>query len=99
MARTAIFSLLADITRWNTSCCGMEPSIIVMAAAKKNTMSCQLGSGQNLKRSLLTAKATTLSAPPAMSPANIAMTARPMTRMIIWMKSVTATDHMPPNSV
>ena len=27
------------------------------------------------------------------------MTLRPTTRMIIWMKSVTATDHMPPNKV
>ena len=32
--RVAALTLLADITRWNTSCCGMEPSIIVMAAAK-----------------------------------------------------------------
>jgi hypothetical protein len=44
--RTAAFSLLADITRWNTSCCGIEPSIMVMAAPKKNRISCQLGSGR-----------------------------------------------------
>jgi hypothetical protein len=48
----AVFSSLADITRWNTSCCGMLPSIIVMAAAKKNTMSWKLGSGQKRHRSL-----------------------------------------------
>lgn len=41
----------------------------------------------------------TLSAPPAMLPANTAISVSPTTRMIIWIKSVTATDHMPPNSV
>ena len=49
----AALASLADMTRWNTSCCGIEPSIMVMAAAKKKTMSWKLGSGQNLNRSLL----------------------------------------------
>ena len=37
--RRAVVALLDDITRWNTSCCGMEPSIMVMAAAKKKVHS------------------------------------------------------------
>ena len=72
---------------------------MVMAAPKKKMISCQVGSGQNLNRSRLVARSMTLSAPPAMSLANQARITRPSTRMIIWMKSVTATDHMPPQSV
>src|SRR2546425_116454 len=87
--RVAAFSLWADITRWNTSCWGMEPSIMVMAAPKKKRISCQLGSGQNWNRSRLTARSMTLPAPPAMSLANQASTTRPTTRMIICRKSVT----------
>ena len=49
--------------------------------------------------SLLVARSITLSAPPAILAAKMAMMDRPTTRMIIWMKSVTATDHMPPNKV
>ena len=58
---------LADITRWNTSCCGMEPNIMVMAAAKKKMMSCHFGSGQKRNRSLLVARSSTGCTPPAMS--------------------------------
>ena len=72
---------------------------MVMAAAMKNTMSWNEGSGRKRNRSLLTAKSNTLSAPPARSAANTAMIDKPTTRMIIWKKSVTATDHMPPKSV
>ena len=57
----------ADITRWNTSCCGIEPSIMVMAAAKKKTMSCQRGSGRKRNRFLLVARSMTGCTPPAMS--------------------------------
>ncbi len=71
----------------------------MIAAPKNVTVSVKVGSGQNWNRSLLVASAITLSAPPAWSAANIAMIASPITRMIICMKSVTATDHMPPNSV
>jgi hypothetical protein len=72
---------------------------MVMAEAMKNTTSWKFGSGQKRNMSWLVAKANTLSAPPAWSAANTARMLRPTTRMIIWMKSVTATDHMPPNSV
>ena len=37
--REAVLASFADITRWKTSCCGIEPSIIVIAAAKKKTTS------------------------------------------------------------
>ena len=95
----AAFTSLADMTRWKMSCCGMDPNIIVMAAARKNIISLNEGSGRKRNKSLLEARAMTLSAPPAMSAAKKAMADRPTTRMIIWMKSVTATDHMPPKSV
>ena len=74
----AASALLADITRWNTSCCGMEPSIMVMAAAKKNSDVVEGGLGPEAGTGRwLVASAITLSAPPARSPANTAMTARP----------------------
>ena len=57
--------------------------MIVMAAAKKNTMSLKFGSGQKRNRSLLMANEMTLSAPPAMLPAKTARIDRPTTRMII----------------
>ena len=41
----AVGASLADITRWNTSCCGIEPSIMVTAAPTKKAMSVKLGSG------------------------------------------------------
>ena len=72
---------------------------MVMAAPKKKIISCQVGSGQKRNMSRLTARSITLPAPPAMSAAKTASTTSPTTRMIIWMKSVTATDHIPPQSV
>ena len=62
-----MFSVLADITRWYTSCCGMEPSIMVTAAPMKATMS--FGSKLCMKVNLpsLAALLITRSAPPAMS--------------------------------
>lgn len=97
--RVAAFSSRADITRWKTSCCGIEPNIMVIAAAMKNMISVKLGSGKNLNRSLLAASSITLSAPPARLAAKMAIADSPTTRMIICTKSVTATDHMPPNRV
>ena len=78
---------------------GPRDAVMVMAAAMKVTISAMVGSGQKRNRSLLSARSMTLSAPPAWPDANTAMMAKPTTKMIIWMKSVTATDHMPPNSV
>ncbi len=51
-ARGGLTRLLADITRWNTSCCGMEPSIIVMAAPMKNTICVKVRLGQELEQVL-----------------------------------------------
>ena len=45
--RTAVWALLDDITRWNTSCCGIEPSIMVIAAAKKKIHSLAPPVGKN----------------------------------------------------
>ncbi len=55
--------------------------------------------GQNSNLPASAAAAITLPGPPAMSPTNQAMTARP--RMIItdWKRSVIATDHIPPQTV
>ncbi|MNQ69005.1 hypothetical protein D3C85_835820 [compost metagenome] len=98
-ARAAMFSVLADITRAYTSCCGMEPNIMVTAAPMKATMS--LGSKLCMKENLPSAAAwlITTSAPPAMSPISQVRYTRPATMMIICMKSVRATDHMPPKRV
>jgi len=35
----AIFSVFEDCTRWNTSCCGIEPNIMVIQAAVKPRIS------------------------------------------------------------
>src|SRR3981081_405165 len=45
-ARPAIFSFLDEDTRWNTSCCGIDPSIIVIHAAKNHSVSLGVGAGQ-----------------------------------------------------
>ena len=94
--RCAVRAFLADITRWNTSCCGMLPSIMVMAAAMKNAVSCQVGAGHRRHKSSRAASASTWSAPPASSAENTAITDRPSTSTIIWMKSVQATATKPP---
>ena len=49
--RLAILTFFADITRWNTSCCGIEPIMIVMAAPIQNSQPCSVGSGKKLNRS------------------------------------------------
>jgi hypothetical protein len=90
-------ALLADITRWNTSCCGMEPSIMVMAAAKKKVhfLTPPVGKNWNLpSRGVV----DHLAGAARQSPANQAISTRP-TVTIICTKSVSATDHMPPYSV
>ena len=45
--RTAVSSSFDDMTRWNTSCCGTEPSIMVMAAPMKNSHSFSPPVGRN----------------------------------------------------
>ena len=44
-----MFSSFADCTRWNTSCCGIEPSIIVIHAAKNQRTSFSSGVGQEVE--------------------------------------------------
>ena len=97
--RTAVLASRALITGWKTSCCGIEPIIIVIAAEIQKSQPLRLMSGQGLKRSREAAKVTTCPKPPAMPLAQTATAMRPATMMIIWKKSVTATDHMPPYTV
>ena len=62
---TATSALFADITRWKTSCCGIEPIMIVIAAPSQNSQPCSPPSGKNWKRSRDCAYSTTLPTPPA----------------------------------
>jgi len=52
---TAIFSVREDCTRWNTSCCGIEPNIMVIQAAAKARISLRSGDGQKLNLPACTA--------------------------------------------
>ena len=61
----AVSASLADMTRWNTSCCGIDPIIIVIAEATKNNQFLIVGSGKIANKSRSLAKANTLLAPPA----------------------------------
>ena len=92
-------SVREDVTRWNTSCCGMEPSIIVIHAVTNPITSIGLNAGQNENLPEAAAWATTVLTPPAWPETSQPMYIMPITMMIIWMKSVTATDHIPPNNV
>ena len=47
----AILAVFADITRWNTSCCGIEPIIIVIAAEIQKSQPFTEFSGKNLNKS------------------------------------------------
>src|SRR5690349_12920396 len=98
--RPAVFSSFEDATRWNTSCCGIEPSIIVTHAATKPRMPASVNWGtnvENLPASI--AWLTTCPTPPASWLTPQPMYSIPMTMMIIWMKSVMATAHTPPQIV
>ena len=95
----AALLLLADMTRWKTSCWGIEPSIMVMAAAMKNVHSLTPPLGKNWNLPSRAAYSTTLPAPPARSAANQAIASKPTPITIICTKSVMATDHMPPYKV
>jgi hypothetical protein len=72
--RAAVFSSFADCTRWNTSCCGIEPSIIVIHAATNHRTSFSSGFGRRWNLSFCAACAITASAPPGTMP----LTAQPM---------------------
>ena len=98
--RTAVFSFLALVMRWNTSCCGIEPkakakkapAIVHQAAA-----SMSLGNMTSLPSAA--AWRTTFSTPPARSPTSSATSVRPIRMTTVWNRSVKATDHMPPKMV
>ena len=92
-------SFLEELTRWNTSCWGIEPSAIVTRAAIQPSMSAKSRLGRNENLPSAAAFAMTLEKPPAMSLAVQATISRPTTITIICTNVVAATDHMPPNSV
>ena len=64
---TAVFSFFADITRWKTSCCGIEPNIIVIHAATKARISFAVSAGQNSNLPDSAAELITFEGPPARS--------------------------------
>ena len=97
--RTAVFSSLAEVTRWNTSCCGIEPMASVIHAARKASHSLAPAFGQNSNLPASEAAAMTLAGPPAMSPTSQATAVRPTRITTDWNRSVRATDHMPPKMV
>ena len=72
---------------------------MVIHAVTKPMTSIGLNAGQNENLPEAAACATTAPTPPAWPDTSQPMYSMPITMMIIWMKSVTATDHMPPNSV
>ena len=69
----AILALFADVMRWNTSCCGTEPSIIVTPAPRKVTHSHGSAGG---KKSSLPASAACCSTGP--TPPVMPLTTQPM---------------------
>ncbi len=92
-------SFLDEATRWNTSCCGIEPNIIVIHAAVNQSISFNSGAGNRLNFPASDAWLSTVPTPPTMPLTSTAMYTMPTRITIIWMKSVTATDHMPPHMV
>jgi hypothetical protein len=72
-------------------------SVIQAARKASHSFAPAFGKKSNLPASA--AAAITLPAPPAMSPTSQAITARPTRITIDWKRSVTATDHMPPQIV
>src|SRR6185503_3801827 len=77
--RTEVVSSFAEVTRWNTSCCGIEPIAIVTHAAlnQSHSFSPALGKKSNLPASA--AAVITLPVPPAMSLTSQATAVRPST--------------------
>ena len=60
-----MLSFFDDAMRWNTSCCGIEPSIMVIHAAMNHSHCLKSGGGKKLNLPASRACATTLPAPPA----------------------------------
>ena len=97
--RTAVFSSLAEVTRWKMSCCGTEPIASVSHAVPNASHSLAPPFGQKSNLPASAAAAITLPAPPAMSPTTQATSVTPMMIITDWKRSVSATDHMPPHTV
>src|SRR5262245_35615997 len=96
---TAVRSSLAEVTRWKTSCCGMEPIASVAQAAANVSHSLVPPLGQNSNLPASAAAEMTLDGPPAMLPTRIATAVRPIRMTTVWKRSVSATDHIPPQIV
>ena len=64
-ARPAICSVFDDVTRWNTSCCGIDPSIIVNSAAANPMICTRSSDGRNSNLPAAAAWDTTAETPPA----------------------------------
>jgi hypothetical protein len=62
---TATSALLADMTRWKTSCCGIEPIMMVIAAPVQNSHSCSPPRGKKLNMSRDWPNSITRPTPPA----------------------------------
>ncbi len=71
--RMAVFSSLALVTRWNTSCWAIEPSAIVMKAANSAITSRGSTEGSTTNLPSPAAADTTRSKPPAWPPSSTAM--------------------------
>ena len=90
--RAAVAALMsfADITRWNTSCCGIEPSIIVIAAAKKDhVLRVRLEEAEHVLA--LRVVDHLVGAAGHVAAGHDGDDGQPTTSTIIWMKSVSAT--------
>src|SRR5687767_805630 len=77
----------------------MEPMASVIHAARKASHSLLPPFGQNSNLPASDAAAITLPAPPAMSLTSQATPVRPRRITTDWKRSVSATDHIPPQSV
>src|SRR5688572_33229165 len=77
----------------------MEPMASVIHAARKASHSLLPPLGQNSNLPASEAAAITLPAPPAMSPTSQATRLRPTRITTDWKRSVSATDHIPPQIV
>ncbi len=98
--RTAVFSSLALVMRWNTSCCGTEPKANAKKApAMAHHLAASMSAGNITSLPSAAACEITLPAPPARSPTSKATSVRPIRITTVWNRSVKATDHMPPKMV
>ena len=96
---TAILADFAEVTRWNTSCCGSEPSIMVSSAPRKVSHIHGSGGGKNSNLPACEACSMTTPAPPVMPLTVQAMNSSPPMLTVICTKSRMATENMPPKVV